>query len=100
MNFGAVLKATRKSVKLTQEEIAPLVQISRSTISKLERDEMSLKAEDLIRWLQVIQSRTRMSGNTTPLEAGISLIHGVDIVALSQMLTNLVGGVIHFLGGW
>ncbi|MEK4715373.1 helix-turn-helix domain-containing protein [Sporosarcina sp. FSL K6-5500] len=99
MNFGSFLITSRKAVNLTQEQIAPLVNISRSTISKLERDEMTLKAEDLIRWLQVVQSKTRMSSNTTPLEAGISLIHGVDIVALSQMLTNLVGGVIYFMGG-
>ena len=96
MNFGTVLKTTRKAVDLTQEQMAPLVNISRSTISKLERDEMPLKAEDLIRWLQVVQSRIRVSGNTTPIEAGISLVQGVDIVALSQMLTTLVGGIIRF----
>ena len=92
MGFGFVLKATRKAADLTQEQIAPLVNISRSTISKLERGEMVLKAEDLINWLQVVQTRL----NTTPIEAGITLINGVDIVTLTEMLTQVVGGFINF----
>ena len=94
MNFGMALKATRKAVKLTQEQMSPLVQISRSTISKLERNEMPLQSDDLLRWLQVIQSRLQVQ-NTTPLEVGVALINGVDIVALTQMLTTFAGGFIH-----
>ncbi|MEK5038823.1 helix-turn-helix domain-containing protein [Sporosarcina sp. FSL K6-3457] len=96
MNFGMALKATRKAVKLTQEEIAPLVNISRSTISKLERDEMPLKSDDLLRWLQVVQSRLQ-SANTTPIEVGVAIVNGVDVVALTQMLTQFVGGFIKFM---
>lgn len=93
MDFGFVLRATRKAAGLSQEQIAPMVNISRSTISKLERNDMVIKADDLLRWLQVIRSRIQVT-NTTPIEAGVALVNGVDIVALTQMLTTLVGGFI------
>lgn len=95
MNLGAFLRETRKSINLTQEEIAPLVHISRPTVSKLENGERALKAEDLINWLQVVQSRVNTS-NTTPLEAGITFVNGVDIVVLTEMLTQAVSGFIRF----
>ena len=95
MNFGALLRETRKQADLTQEEIAPLVHISRPTVSKLENGERALKAEDLINWLQVVQSKVNTS-NTTPLEVGLTLINGVDIVQLTDMLTQAVNGFINF----
>lgn len=98
MNVGQLLRATRKSAGLTQEEMSPLVNISRSTISKVERNEMTLATEDFIRWLQIIQ--IKMS-NTTTLEAGLAFINGVDIYLLVDMLTKAVGGFISFyLGGF
>lgn len=93
MNFGTTLRATRKAIKLSQEQMAPLVDISRSTISKLERNEMPLQSDDLLRWLQVVQSRLQAQ-SATPLEVGMTLINGVDVVALTQMLTTFVGGFI------
>ncbi|QNK87789.1 helix-turn-helix domain-containing protein [Sporosarcina sp. resist] len=96
MNFGMALKATRKAVKLTQEQMSPLVQISRSTISKLERGEMSLQSDDLMRWLHVVTSRLQVQ-NTTPIEMGVVLVNGVDVVALTQTLTQFLGGFISFL---
>ncbi|BAQ11483.1 hypothetical protein OXB_3013 [Bacillus sp. OxB-1] len=95
MNVGQLLRATRKGAGLTQEEMSPLVNISRSTISKVERNEMTLATEDFIRWLQVIQ--IRLTSNTTTVEAGMYLINGVDINLLVDMLTKVVGGFIRFL---
>lgn len=91
------LKASREKADLTQEEIAPLLQMSRSTVSKLENGERVLKVEDLLRWLQVVQQQLNKvtPNSTTPIEAGITLINGVDIVALTDMLTTLVGGFIN-----
>ena len=94
MDIG-YLRETRKKADLTQEEMAPLMQASRPTISKLENGERSLKADDLIRWLQVTSAQ--MSKNTTALEAGIAFVNGVDIVVLADMLTKFVGGFIKFL---
>ncbi len=100
MKFGPLLRQTRKGVGLTQEAMAEEIHIARSTISKLERDEMSLSAEDLLRWLQIIKARIRPDAlsSTTPMEMGIAFVQGVDIIALTDMLTRLVGGFI-FWGG-
>lgn len=88
MNIGQILRMTRKRADLTQEDMAYSINISRSSISKIERNEMSLQTEDFIRWMQVIQ--TRLS-NTTAIEAGITLVNGVDIAVLVDMLTKFVG---------
>lgn len=94
MDVGRLLRSTRKSAGLTQEELSPLVNISRSTISKVERNEMTLATEDFIRWLQIAHVRLT---NTTPIEAGLLIIHGVDLAVLVDMLTKAVGGFINFL---
>lgn len=104
MNIGAFLKESRKIAELTQEEMAHLSHISRPTISKLESGDRSLKVDDLLRWLQVIQTQlqTRLpaSSSTTAIEAGIAFVNGVDIALLTDMLTKIVGGCITFLGGF
>lgn len=98
MNVGQLLRSTRKSAGLTQEDMSPLVHISRSTISKVERNEMTLATEDFVRWLQVIQ--VRMANNTSTIEAGLYLVNGVDVNLLTDMLTKVVGGFIYILGGF
>ena len=95
-DYGAVLKETRKRAKLTQDEIAPQIPTSRPTVSKLENGDRGLKLDDFIQWMQVVTSRLQVQ-NTTPIEAGITLINGVDIVQLTQMLTQFVGGFINLL---
>lgn len=107
MKFGWLLRQTRKGVGLTQEAMAEEIHIARSTISKLERDEMTLSAEDLVRWLQIIKeqmikNRMRLGmQSTTSLEIGAAIapiVQGVDLIALTDMLTRIVGGFIN-LGG-
>lgn len=88
MNIGQILRLTRKRADLTQEDMSYLINISRSSISKIERDEMSLQTEDFIRWMQVIQSRLP---STTTIEAGVTVINGVEITTLADMLTQFVG---------
>lgn len=108
MKFGWLLRKTRIGVGLTQEAMAEEIHIARSTISKLERDEMTLSAEDLVRWLQIIKEqmiKNRMQlgmQSTTPLEIGVAIapiVQGVDLIALTDMLTRIVGGFIR-LGGF
>ncbi|MGE7546074.1 helix-turn-helix domain-containing protein [Sporosarcina newyorkensis] len=95
MNVGQLLRSTRKRAGLTQEDMSPLVNISRSTISKVERNEMTLATEDFIRWLQTIQ--TKLSTNAVTIETSLYIINGVDINLLVDMLTKAVGGFISFL---
>lgn len=91
MNIGQILRVTRKRADLTQEDMSCLINISRSSISKIERNEMSLQTEDFIRWMQVIQSRFP---NTTTVEASIAVVNGVDLVVLIDMLTKFVGLIV------
>lgn len=92
MDVGKNLKLTRKNADLTQEDMAQSLNIARSSISKIERNEMSLQIEDFIRWMQVIQSRLP---NTTTVEAGFTVVNGVDVTTLADMLTQFVGMFIH-----
>ena len=86
MDFGPILKKARISAGLSQEEFAPKMFMPRSTISKLENGKMEIKASDLIRWFQ----------QTQVPEVAVAVLCGVDLIAVSQLLTSLVGGFINF----
>jgi len=82
---------------LTQEEMAELMHMSRPNISKLERDEIELKAADLIRWAQA----------TDMPQVFASVLCGVDPAILTQFLdqvmnfAQLVGAIIYpVVGGY
>lgn len=90
MMFGPILKTTRLVAGLSQEDMSERTHLSRSTISRLENNKMELKAADLIRWLQATQIHDVSV-------AAVAVVSGVDLVALTQMLTTLVGGFINFL---
>lgn len=84
MNLGAVLKKARLSAGLSQEEIALKMFLPRSTISKLENNKTTLKAEDLIRWCNITQAQEIM----------VALLCGVDPTTIIQNITTLLGGLI------
>ena len=92
MQFGTLLRQMRKGADMSQEEIAFELHIARSSISKLERDQLELKAADLIRWANATQSQAVIA----------ALILGIDVGLLQQALefissaTTLVGTI---LGG-
>ncbi|MCG3089164.1 helix-turn-helix domain-containing protein [Sporosarcina cyprini] len=98
MNVGQLLRQARKDAGLTQEDMSPLINISRSTISKVERNQMALVTEDFIRWLKIATHQIRLT-NTAGMEAGMYLINGVDIFMLVESLTKVVGGFISFMNG-
>lgn len=78
---------------MSQEELALDLHIARSSISKLERDQLELKAADLIRWANATQCQ----------EVVAAMILGIDVGLLQQALemitsaTTLVGMI--FIGG-
>ena len=80
---------------LTQEEMAERMHMSRPNISKLERDEIELKAADLIRWAQA----------TDMPQVFATVLFQVDPVQMTQFLnqlmnvTQLVGALISPLIG-
>lgn len=84
MNLGAVLKRTRITAGLSQEEIALKMFLPRSTISKLENNKTALKAEDLIRWCTITQAQEVMA----------ALLCGIDVTTIMQNISMLIGGFI------
>lgn len=90
MNIGETLRTARKRADLTQEEMSFELDMARSTVSKLERNDMRIQTEDFIRWIQVVQSRL----DTTAVEAGLTIVNGIDINTFSEMLNRFVGLVI------
>ncbi|WP_062105238.1 helix-turn-helix domain-containing protein [Bacillus niameyensis] len=84
MNIGAVLKKARLHAGLSQEEIAEELYLPRSTISKLENNKISLKAEDLIRWCHVTQAQELM----------VALLCGIDIPTIISNLSTLLGVIL------
>lgn len=88
VNIGEVLRTTRKRAGLTQDDMSAELNISRSTISKLERNNRSIQTEDFIRWIQVAQGHL---SNTTAIEAGLTIVNGIDINVLAEMLNTFVG---------
>lgn len=89
MELGTVLKQMRKEAGLSQEAISEELHIARSSISKLERDQLELRAFDLIRWANVTQSQ----------EALAAMILGVDVATLQQALDTVSTTIGLILGG-
>lgn len=87
MTFGTVLQKVRVEAGLSQEEMADKMFISRSTVSRLENDRLKLTVQDAISWGRVT--------NTTDIMA--AMLCGVDLAALTQLITTLVGGFITFI---
>ncbi|WP_158318894.1 helix-turn-helix domain-containing protein [Robertmurraya kyonggiensis] len=57
MHFGSLLKKTRIEANLTQEEIAEQLFCSRSVVSKLESDSLSLSTTRAIGWFDKANRR-------------------------------------------
>lgn len=93
MNFGPILKKMRKSAGFSQEVMAEKLHIARSSISKLERNQLELRASDLVKWCQV----------TNAQEILIAFLLGADGINMMQQVIDIVSslsavGTI-FLGG-
>lgn len=87
MEFGPLLRKSRKMAGFTQEQMAERMNISRPCISKLERGQIELKAVDLVRWFRI----------TNMQELAAAVICGVDPTVLAQFMnqiTSLIGVII------
>ncbi|MGE8207744.1 helix-turn-helix domain-containing protein [Heyndrickxia sp. NPDC080065] len=80
MGFGAILKSVRKQRKMSQEEIAEKLHISRSNISKLENDKITLDVQTLVQWMEVTNAK----------EVMIAALCGLDPVTVSQSIQNIM----------
>lgn len=92
MQFGSVLRKMRKEADMSQEDLAEHLHIARSSISKLERNQLELRAADLIGWANATGAQDML----------IAMFCGIDIALVQQMLeaastfigTILLGGIV------
>ena len=90
MEFGSVLRKMRNQAGYSQEELAEEMHIARSSISKLERNQLELRASDFARWASV----------TGAYDVMLAALCSLDIAVVQQILdsaTTLVG--LRNLGG-
>ncbi|MEH7342719.1 helix-turn-helix transcriptional regulator [Bacillus sp. JJ1532] len=87
MQLGQIFKKSRKLSGLSQEALAEIMFMPRSTISKVENDKMELKISDAIRWFQATQAPEML----------VAVLCGVDVTTVVQTLTKLVGGLITWI---
>lgn len=93
MKFGGALKKTRKDVALSQEDMAELLNFSRSSISKLEIDFNDLKAETLVRWGHAI-ALFRTGQATSIYEAAALTATTIDASMVLDVIIKMFGGLI------
>lgn len=89
MNIGAVLRKMRKGAGLSQEELAEKLHISRSNVSRLESNKLTLTFEDAVRWAQ----------STNAQDMLIALILNVDVSTVSHFLSQITQVATIYLGG-
>lgn len=93
MEFGQILRGMRKEADMSQEDVAEELHIARSSISKLETNQLELRASDLFRWAKATENQELIA----------AMILGIDVGLLQQALevigktTSMVGTIL--LGG-
>lgn len=87
--FGSILKKMRKDAGFSQEEIAEKLHIARSSISKLETNNLELRASDLLKWAKVTENQDYLA----------AIVLGVDIGIIQQIIDTATGTVATILLG-
>lgn len=92
MDYGAILKACRDRARLSQEELAHLLHINQSDVSKYENGTKEPSISIFQAWTQ----------NTQAQEVMVAFFCGVDGISMMQNILNVAGYVIasiNHLGG-
>ena len=83
MKYGAILRACRDRIGMTQEQMALRLHTSRSAVSKLENDEQELNVRTLTEWVEITGAR----------EVMVAFICGMDGLSIMQGLLQMaIGG--------
>ncbi|GBG09469.1 transcriptional regulator [Paenibacillus agaridevorans] len=82
MKYGAILKACRDRIGMSQEELALRLHRSRSAVSKLENDQQELDVKTLSQWAEITGAR----------EVVVAFVCGMDGLTILQNLLPLMGG--------
>lgn len=90
MEFGTVLRKMRKDAGFSQEEMAEELHIARSSISKLERGQLELKAIDFWRWANATGSQDVFIAAVTSID--IAIVQ--QIIEGSATIGTILGGIL------
>lgn len=72
LQLGHILKSARKSLKLTQAQLAARVGLSQNRISHLEQHADELSVKQLLAWCAVVDLELHLSERQTPKPPGPS----------------------------
>ncbi|GAQ17987.1 transcriptional regulator [Oceanobacillus picturae] len=95
MDLVRSLRFMRKRSGYSQEEFAPKMFMSRPNISKIERGQIPLRAQDLIRWAKETNSQDVL----VALACNIDITMAADLIANITDTVNVAGSIILSLGG-
>lgn len=82
LKLGAVLRSMRHRAGFSQEEIAFQLNISQSTVSKIEKDRKLPDLPLLIRWADVTNAK----------EVIVAYLCGLDGITIMQSILQMFGG--------
>lgn len=94
MEFGAILRKMRKGAGYSQEQLAEEIHISRSNISRLETENLELKAADLFGWMNATQSQEMIAALALGIDVGI-LQQALELISSTSTLVGMIllGGI-------
>lgn len=93
MNLGAILRAARERVGLSQEDLALLLDRSHSCISKFERNIKEITWSEAIKWGNVTNSQDLILAATA---SSIDPIQITQIIEHLNKLGHLIGTIIGY----
>jgi len=88
-DIGAMFRKMRKRAGLSQEALAERLHISRSNVSRIESNKLTLTFEDAIRWAQ----------NTNAQDMLVALIMNVDVSLVANFVSQITQVATIYLGG-
>ncbi|MFL0584679.1 helix-turn-helix domain-containing protein [Solibacillus silvestris] len=86
MDYGQILKGFREAAGYTQQELADILNRSRSCISKFESNRKLMDIETFKNWAQVTNSEIQAA----------AVLFGTDIFANMTQVLSLVPAIIRF----
>jgi transcriptional regulator with XRE-family HTH domain len=81
MKYGAILRACRDRIGMSQEDMALKLNRSRSAISKLETDQQELDVRTLAQWADITNAK----------EVLVAFICGMDGMTIMQSIMQMTG---------
>ena len=86
MDYGQILKGFREAAGYTQQELADILNRSRSCLSKFESHRKLMDIETFTNWAQVTNSEIQAA----------AVLFGTDIFATATQVLSLVPAFIRF----